>query len=216
MKKSSINFIGLILLLIKVINISFAADVTVSGKVYQQINTPGAGEPEYIPLPDVKIGAYRDSGGSIFPSSKESDSQGKFELVIPSGDYFTIVFYSATKMPQLQQLAAIPNYKHDVAIVLEKMDDVIKKVNTDSKSYPREKFQYVVSLIRHIESSVPKGSDEFINNVREALDKAVNQIKPDNRDCLKPSDSAPTPPILEIEKMEAPTLSNPSGLSIHQ
>lgn len=213
MKKSSINFIGLILLLIKVINISFAADVTVSGKVYQQINTLGAGEPEYIPLPYVKIRAYLISGESIFSRSEESDSQGKFELVIPSGKPFTIIFSWGKKVPELQQLAGIPNYKHDVAIILEEMDDVIKKVSTDSNL--REKLQYFALVVRRIKSSIPEGSDEFINSVQKAVDKAANQIKPDNRDCPKPSDSVPTPPTLETEKMEAPTLLNPSGFSIH-
>jgi hypothetical protein len=77
-------------------------------------------EDRYTPLPHAKIQAFR--GGTVFASPASSDDNGHFEVVVPSGGPFNLIFYlDNDRMPELQELAGLVA-KHTVFLALLKVN----------------------------------------------------------------------------------------------
>lgn len=87
-----------------------AAQVIVTGYVYRLDQKSG-----YERLPNVRIVAFRESPTG---AKAVSDSTGHFELKVPDGAPFKIVFYDNDRLPEMQQLAGKAGLKNSIEVAL--------------------------------------------------------------------------------------------------
>jgi hypothetical protein len=106
----------------------------------------------YIPLPRAKIQASR--GGTVFPSPASSDDSGHFEVVVPSGGPFTLVFYlDSDRMPELQELAGVPA-KHTVYVALLRVSQY--------REFAAQSLLPSFSVrLRCLQEELPEGSEAY-------------------------------------------------------
>lgn len=77
------------------------AQTVVAGITYKLSDDQSA----YVPLAGVTVVAIREQAGPASAHPVTTDANGKFQLDLPEGGPFVVVFYGDQRMPQLQQLA---------------------------------------------------------------------------------------------------------------
>jgi hypothetical protein len=90
--------------------VPLTAQVIVTGIVYRLDPKNG-----YERLPNVRLVAFREA-----PTGAKaiSDSTGRFELKVPDGPPFKIVFYDNDRLPEMQQLAGKAGLRNSIEVAL--------------------------------------------------------------------------------------------------
>lgn len=120
--------------------------------------------PDYNPLPDVSIQAYRD-GKPLFPNPIRSDNCGHYLVSVEAGAPFKLVFYGdKERIPELQQLAGkVGGMDHvEVAILT-----IAQQRATIARSRSTQTFP---SKLRCLLAELPEGSEPF-KIVQEILEE---------------------------------------------
>ena len=86
------------------------AQTVVSGVTYKLDDKGG-----YAPLPRVGVIAVREGIGPASAHRIETDPAGAFQLQIPEGIPFVVLFYGDQRVPELQQLSG--NHTHNIVHV---------------------------------------------------------------------------------------------------
>jgi hypothetical protein len=81
--------------------VAIPAQTVVDGITYKL----GPGKTGYVPLAGVTVVAIREQAGPAAAHPVTSDADGRFQLTLPEGGPFVVVFYGDMRLPQLQQLA---------------------------------------------------------------------------------------------------------------
>jgi hypothetical protein len=86
------------------------AQVIVTGVVYRL--DPKSG---YEPLPKVRVVAFREAPTG---ATAVSDAMGRFNLKVPDGPPFKVVFYDNDRLPEMQQLAGKAGLRNTIEVAL--------------------------------------------------------------------------------------------------
>ncbi len=92
------------------VSLRLPAQTVVSGVTYKLDDQGG-----YTPLPRVGVIAVREGIGPASAHRIETDSAGAFQLQIPEGVPFVVLFYGDQRVPELQQLSG--NHTHNIVHV---------------------------------------------------------------------------------------------------
>lgn len=115
---------------------------------------------KYRPLGHINISIYRT--GPV--TSGTSNSAGEFNIAVPAGVPFRVLFIGPDDyLPELQSLAGEAGTAHSVNVCLLTKDE--------AKAQGINPYKHIKAIIDQLEAQGVSEKDELINSLRDALRK---------------------------------------------